>query len=162
ALDLRTGQTVLIFGASGAVGTIAVQLAVERGAHVIATASGSAATGLLYTLGAHHVINARRPRSLAQLKKIAPDGLDAVLALAGGKELERCLDFVRPKGRVAYPNGVEPAPKKRSAFRVRAYDAVAGPHEFDELNRYLSNHKIRVPISASYPLSRAAQAHRRL
>src|SRR5262249_39988834 len=155
ALELRPRQTVLIFGASGAVGTIAVQLAVERGAHVIATASGSPATRLLYALGAHHVIDARRPKSIEQLRKIAPGGLDAVLALAGGKELERCLDFVRPRGRVVHPNGVEPVPRKRRTFRVRAYDAVAGPHEFDRLNRHLGNHKIRVPIAASYSLARA-------
>src|SRR5262249_42182560 len=65
ALDLRSGQTVLIFGASGAVGTMAVQFAVQRGAHVIATASGAAATRLLRRLGAHHVIDAGvRARSI--------------------------------------------------------------------------------------------------
>src|SRR5678815_5457089 len=98
ALELRPGQTVLIFGASGAVGTMAVQFAVQRGAHVIATASGAVATRLVRRLGAHRVIDARRPESIDQLRKFAPDGLDAVLALAGGGELERCLDFVRPKG----------------------------------------------------------------
>ena len=52
ALRLRPRQTVLIFGAAGAVGTIAVQLAVHRGAHVIATASGTAAIRLVRALGA--------------------------------------------------------------------------------------------------------------
>jgi NADPH:quinone reductase-like Zn-dependent oxidoreductase len=162
ALELRPGHTVLIFGASGAVGTMAVQFAVQRGADVIATASGAAAARLVRRLGAHRVIDARRTESLAQLRKFAPDGLDGVLALAGGDELERCLDFVRPKGHVAHPNGVEPAPAERRTFRVRAFDAVANPRAFDKLNRYLRNGKIRVPIAASYPLGKAAQAHRRL
>ena len=162
ALDLRPRQTVLIFGASGGVGTMAVQLAVHRGAHVIATASGAAATRLVRTLGAHRVIDARRSGSIDQLRTFAPGGLDAVLALAGGDELERCLDFVRPKGRVAHPNGVEPPPVKRRSFRVRAFDAIASPREFEKLNRHLGNGKIRVPIPASYPLGKAAQAHRRL
>jgi len=162
AVDLRPRQTVLIFGASGAVGTMAVQLAVQRGAHVIATASGAAATRLVRKLGAHRVIDARRTRSIDQLRTFAPDGLDAVVALAGGDELERCLDFVHPRGRVAYPNGVEPAPVKRHAFRVHAFDAVANPREFEKLNRHLGNGNIRVPIPASYPLGKAAQAHRRL
>lgn len=162
ALRLRPRQTVLIFGASGAVGTMAVQFAAQRGADVIATASGAVATRLVRRLGAKRVIDARRRASIEQLRKFAPDGVDCVLALAGGDELERCLDFVRPKGRVAHPNGIDPAPRARPAFRVRAYDAVASPREFARLNRHIRAHQIRVPITASYPLARAAQAHRRL
>jgi len=162
ALELRPRQTVLIFGASGAVGTMAVQFAVQRGARVIATASGAASARLVRTLGADRVIDARRAASIEQLRKFAPDGLDGVLALAGGHELERCLDFMRPRGRVVHPNGIEPVPMKRRTFRVRAFDAVANPREFDKLNRHLSNRRTRVPIAASYPLGKAAQAHRRL
>ena len=162
ALGLRPGQTVLIFGASGAVGTMAVQFAAQRGAHVIATASGARATRLVRSLGAHRVIDARRTESIDQLRKYAPDGLDALLAFAGGDELERCLDFIRSRGRVAYPNGVEPVPTERRTYRVRAFDAEASPRAFEKLNRHLANRKTRVPIAASYPLGRAAQAHRRL
>jgi len=161
-LELRPGQTVLIFGASGAVGTMAVQFAVERGAEVIATASGAAPSRLVRKLGAHRVIDARRAASIEQLRKFAPDGLDGVFALAGGHELERCLDFMRPKARVVYPNGIEPVPMERPTFLVRAFDTVANPREFDKLNRQLGKGRIRVPIEASYPLGKAAQAHRRL
>jgi NADPH:quinone reductase-like Zn-dependent oxidoreductase len=141
---------------------MAVQFAVQRGAHVIATASGAAPARLVQKLGAHHVIDARRAASIEQLRKFAPDGLDGVLALAGGHELERCLDFMRPKGRVVFPNGIEPVPMKRPTFRVRPFDAVASPREFAKLNRHLGNGRIRVPVAASYPLGKAAQAHRRL
>ena len=61
-----------------------------------------------------------------------------------------------------YPNGIEPVPSKRRTFRVHAFDAVANPRQFDKLNRHLGNGRIRVPIAASYPLGKAAQAHRRL
>ena len=84
ALGLRRGHTVLIFGATGAVGTMAVQFAVQRGAHVIATASGAAAARLVRRLGAHQVIDVRRTESIERLRTLAPDGLDRVLALAGG------------------------------------------------------------------------------
>jgi NADPH:quinone reductase len=162
ALGLRPGHTVLIFGASGAVGTMAVQFAVQRGAHVIATASGAAPARLVRKLGAHRVIDARRRESTDRLRMFAPDGLDCVLALAGGNELERCLDFMRPKGRLVYPNGIDPVPMERRMFRVHAFDAIANPRGFDKLNRHLSNGRIRVPIAASYPLGKAAQAHRRV
>jgi len=162
ALELRRGHTVLIFGASGAGGTMAVQFAAQRGAHVIATASGSAAARLVRTLGAHRVIDARRAESIDQLRRFAPGGLDGVLALAGGDGLERCLDFVRPGGRLVYPNGIEPVPSKRRTFRVQAFDVVASPRHFERLNRHLAASRIRVPITARYSLGKAAQAHRRL
>jgi NADPH:quinone reductase-like Zn-dependent oxidoreductase len=69
---------------------------------------------------------------------------------------------MRPKGRVVHPNGIEPVPKERRTFRVRAFDAIANPRAFDKLNRHLVNGRARVPITATYPLGRAAQAHRRL
>jgi NADPH2:quinone reductase len=162
ALGLRPGHTVLIFGASGAVGTMAVQFARQRGAHVIATASGAAPARLVRTLGAHRVIDARRTESTDRLRTLAPDGLDCVLALAGGAELERCLDFMRYKGRLVYPNGIEPIPMERRTFRVHTFDAIANPREFEKLSRHLGKGRIRVPIAARYPLGKAAQAHRRL
>jgi NADPH:quinone reductase-like Zn-dependent oxidoreductase len=118
--------------------------------------------GIGRKLGAHRVIDARRAASMEQLRRFAPDGLDGVLALAGGDELERCLDFMRSKGHVVYPNGIEPVPMARRTFRVRAFDAIAAPREFDKLNHHLGNGRIRVPIAASYPLGKAALAHRRL
>jgi NADPH:quinone reductase-like Zn-dependent oxidoreductase len=161
-LRLRPRETVLLFGASGAVGSIAVQLAVQRGAQVIATASGAPATRLVRRLGAHRIIDARDDQSIERLRTFAPDGLDCVLAFAGGDGLERCLDFVRPGGRVVYPNGVEPEPEERRGFRARSFDAIATPREFARLNRHIGAGKIRVPIAASYPLGKAAQAHQRL
>jgi NADPH:quinone reductase len=123
----------------------------NEGAHVIATASGAAPARLVRKLGAHRVIDARRAASIEQLRTFAPGGLDGVLALAGGPELERCLDFMRPRGRVVHPNGIEPVPRARPTFRVRAFDAVASPRAFDALNRRLGQGRIRVPIAASYP-----------
>jgi NADPH:quinone reductase len=161
ALKVRRGETVLIFGASGAVGTLAVQFAKRRGARVIGTASGRPATALVRRLGADAVIDARSPRLPEQLRELAPDGIDAVLALAGGDELERCLDFVRDRGRIAHPNGVEPEPVPRRGFRIQGYDGEAGPREFAQLARAIDDARLRVPIAARYRLGSAAAAHRR-
>jgi NADPH:quinone reductase-like Zn-dependent oxidoreductase len=162
ALAVRKGETVLVFGATGAVGTLAVQFARRRGCRVLATASGPSASRLVRRLGAEAVIDARSASAADRLRELAPDGIDAVLALAGGSELERCLDLVRAGGRVAHPNGIEPAPKRRRAFRVRGYDAVAGPREFAQLGRAVDEARLRVPIAAQFPLAAAARAHRRL
>lgn len=161
-LGVRKGETVLIFGASGAVGTLAVQFAKWRGARVLGTTSGRAAATLVRKLGAKGVIDARSKSFVEQLRALAPDGIDAVLALAGGKALEQAIDCVRPGGRVAYPNGVEPEPKRRPKFRLIAYDGMNGRREFERLNRAVEGARLRVPIAAVYPLSQAAKAHERI
>jgi NADPH:quinone reductase-like Zn-dependent oxidoreductase len=158
-LKVKKGETVLIFGASGAVGTLAVQLAKRRGARVLGAASGRDGVALVRKLGADAAFDARRDDAVARLRALAPDGIDAVLALAGGDGLERCLELMRPGGRVAYPNGVEPAPRRRAKLRVSAYDAAVGPREFARLGKAIAASRLRVPIAAQFPLEKAAQAH---
>lgn len=162
ALRLRRGETVLIFGASGAVGTLAVQFARRRGARVLAMASGRDGARLVRRVGADDVIDARKAGVRERVRSLAPDGLDAALALAGGAALEACLDLVRAGGRVAYPNGVEPAPGRRPRVRSLAYDAELGPREFARLARAVAEARLEVPIAAVYPLAVAARAHVRL
>jgi NADPH:quinone reductase-like Zn-dependent oxidoreductase len=161
-LRVRRGQTVLIFGATGAVGTLAVQFAKRHQARVIATASGRAPTRLANALGADGVVDPRSPNALQQLESLAPDGLDAVLALAGSRVLEQYLEFVRPGGRVAYPNGIEPEPKRRARVRLIPYDAIDGRRQFAKLEQAADEARLRVPIAKVYPLAQAAQAHARL
>ena len=160
--DVRRGQTVLVFGATGAVGTLAIQFAASRGARVIATATGRKATDLVRRLGARVAIDARSRDAVEQLQKAAPDGVDTVLAFAGGRELERLLPLVPRGGRVVYPNGVEPEPEQRPGIRVKSYDAAVGADEMAQLARAAERARLRVPIAAQYPLGRAADAHRRL
>lgn len=161
-LRVRRGETVLVFGASGAVGSLAVQFAKRRRAYVVGTASGRDAATLVRRLGADAVFDARSPDVTERLRELAPDGLDAVLALAGGEALERCLDFVNMGGRVAYPNGVEPEPRRREGIEVHAYNAEASPRAWARLGRAVEEAELRVPIAAEYPLEQAAEAHARL
>lgn len=159
-LAVRAGQSVLVFGAAGAVGTLAVQFAKRRGARVLSVASGPDGVALTRRLGADVAIDGRR--DVGGLSELAPEGLDAVLALAGGEALERCLALVRPGGRVAYPNGVEPEPRRRPKLRVVAYDAVADPRAFSRLERAVEEARLQVPIAAVFPIERAAKAHERI
>lgn len=161
-LRVRPGETVLIFGATGAVGTLAVQFAKRRHATVVATARDARGTALVRKLGADHVFDPRSDRALEQLRAAAPSGLDAVLALAGGDALERCLELLRPGARLAYPNGVEPEPRARPNVRIVPYDAVASPREFERLATAADEVRLQVPIEAVYPLDRAAEAHARV
>jgi NADPH:quinone reductase-like Zn-dependent oxidoreductase len=162
ALHVKKGESVIVHGASGGVGTLAVQFAKLRGARVFATASGDDGVALVRRLGADEAIEGHRDDIADAARRFAPGGVDAVFATAGGPSLTQCLDALRPGGRLAYPNGVEPAPRKRRGIDVVAYDAVAGVREFQRLGKAVEAAKLKVPIAAAFPLEQAAEAHRRL
>ena len=161
-LDVQTGEHVMIHGASGAVGTLAVQFAKERGAKVLAVASGADGVVLAERLGADRAVDGHRDDFVEAAFSFAPKGLDAVLVLGSGESVPRCLDALRQGGRLAYPNGVEPAPEKRRGFKVIAYDAEAGVREFEKLNTAIRRAHLQVPIAAEFPLEEAAKAHQRI
>ena len=162
-LEVSSGQTVLIFGASGAVGPLAVQFAARyRRARVIAIASGSDAEVLLLKLGAEAVIDGRRRDALDRISAAAPEGLDAILALAGSPILDECVELVKKGGRVAYPNGVEPEPQKRRSVQSIAYDAEVTATALARLARAAEATALVVPVAETFPLARAAKAHARV
>lgn len=161
-LKIRRNETVLIFGATGTVGTLALQFAKRKGARVIATATGRDAEKLVKRLGADAHFDAHSPDAFQQLRELAPDGIDAALALAGGDRLEECLFLVRPGGRIAFPNGVEPEPRKRRGIRLLSYDGEADPTHYRRLARAAEEARLRVPIDAEFSLAQAVKAHRRL
>jgi NADPH:quinone reductase-like Zn-dependent oxidoreductase len=163
-LQLKAGETLIVHGAAGGVGTLAIQIAKLRGAKVLATASTDDGLTLARKLGADAVVNGRTGDIVAAAQALAPRGVDAVLGLAGGDALERCIDTLRRDGhgRVAYLYGLEPIPRPRGAIRMTLYSFVAGTAELERLNKAVEAGKIRVPIAAEYSLADAAQAHQRL
>lgn len=161
-LRVKASDTVLVFGASGAVGSLAVQFARRHGARVIGTARGKEAVEFVRKLGVAKVIDLASKDAVEQLRKFAPNGIDAVLALAGGDSLQKLLGLLRPGGRVAHPNGVEPEPKSPGKVKVLSYDAKASPKEFERLNDAVGEAKLEVPIAGIVPLKEAAKAHARL
>jgi NADPH2:quinone reductase len=160
ALELERGESVIVHGASGNVGVIAVQLARWRGARVLATASGKDGIAFVRRLGIDNVIDGKKDDVAIAARELAPDGVDAVLAFAGGDALLRCIDALRRDGRVVYPNGIEPAPRKRKNIRIKSYNVEASPEKFAALNRAVVASKLKVPIAKSFPLERVADAHR--
>ena len=161
-LRLKRGETIIIHGASGGVGTIAVQFAKLRGGLVLASASGSDGVALVRRLGADHAVDGHSADVLAAARSFAPDGVDAVLALADGEALTQCLAALKPGGLVAYPHGVEPAPRKRRGIEVTGYDAIPGVKEFRRLGRAIEAARLKVPIAEAFPLEEASRAHERV
>jgi NADPH:quinone reductase-like Zn-dependent oxidoreductase len=162
ALGVKRGESVVVHGASGGVGMVALQLAKWRGARVLGTADGRAGVAFVKRLGADSAVDGKSRTLADELEKFAPDGADAVLATVGGPSLGVILDALRKGGRVAWPNGIEPAPRKRKGIRMKSYDAKEGENELAKLTRAIEASKLKVPIAARYSLARAAAAHRRL
>ncbi len=63
---------------------------------------------------------------------------------------------------MSYPHGVEPEPQQRSEVNMQAYDGRATPELFERLNRWIEAEPFTVCVASSYPLDRAAEAHRAL
>jgi NADPH:quinone reductase len=162
ALQVRKGQSLIIHGASGGVGTLALQLAKRRGARVLATASGADGLALVTRLGADLAVDSRIEDVALAARGFAPHGADALLALAPGPALEQLSASLRPGGRLAYPSGVTPEPKPDDRIKIIRYDAVPGVAEFARLNRALESFTPEIPIAAEFALSEAPQAHQRL
>jgi NADPH:quinone reductase-like Zn-dependent oxidoreductase len=163
-LNLKAGERLIIHGAAGGVGTLAVQFAKLRGVKVLATVSDDAGSALVSRLGADVVVNGRTGDLAGAIQRFAPDGVDAVFGLAGGDALERCIDALRRdnRGRVAYLYGLEPIPHPRYGIRMILYSFIPGPDEFERLNKAVEAAKLQVPIAAEYSLADAAEAHKRL
>jgi NADPH:quinone reductase-like Zn-dependent oxidoreductase len=161
-LRVQRGEFVVVHGGSGGVGTLAIQFAKLRRAKVLATASGIDGLELVREMGADLAIDSRREDVAAAARRFAPDGIDAVLALAGGDALEDVLGAVRRGGRLAYPNGVEPVPAKRRGVKFIAYDGISGIREFERLGRAVTAARLKVPIAERFPLADAAKAHEHL
>jgi NADPH:quinone reductase-like Zn-dependent oxidoreductase len=162
ALHLKSGQTLIIYGASGGVGNLALQFAKLRGVRVLATASGEDGLAFVKKLGADAAVDGRHGDIAAAIHAFAPGGVEAVLALAGGDTLERCIDGLRPGGHVAFPYGVEPEPKARAGVAIIRYNAIPGVKEFERLNQAIEAAKLEVPIEAEFPLAEAAKAQERV
>ena len=161
-LKLDKSDTILVFGATGAVGSLAVQFAKRTGAHVIATASPGRAETTLHEIGIEQVFDSRAAGAVERLSSLAPGGLSAILAFAGGDDLEQCIDQLVADGRVAYPNGIEPEPRKRPKVRMIPYDAVGGRAPLERLNRAVAESRLKVVIEKVYKLEQAAEAHARI
>jgi NADPH:quinone reductase len=96
------GHTVLVAGGAGAVGHFAIELAKHAGARVITTVSGPQKAELAAKAGADLVVNYREPDAADQIRSFAgPGGVDHVVELALGANLELDLAVVAPGARIA-------------------------------------------------------------
>jgi NADPH:quinone reductase-like Zn-dependent oxidoreductase len=151
AVAPQAGETVLISGATGGVGAIAIQYAAAAGAKVIATARPGTEADFVRGLGASDVVDHTADLAAA-VRAIAPDGVDAILHLAGdGAALAGLL---ADKGRLASTLGLGPDQHPAAV----AIMATPTAETLDRLAGDVAAGRINVPVSRTYPLAEVPAA----
>jgi len=157
---LRGGETFFVPGGAGGVGHFAVQLAVERGARVIATASPGN-HDFLRELGAEPVDYTREDVPARVRELAAGDGADAALDIFGGDGREQAFAALRRGGRLV--SLASPPPEKRDGLEVHYIFVRPSGYDLGEhITPLVQEGRLRPHVQEAYPLERAAEAHERL
>lgn len=151
-LGLSAGQTLLISGASGGVGSAAIQVARARGIEVIGTAS-EANHDYLRSLGA--TATAYGPGLVSRVRTLAPDGVDAVLHLSGAGIMPELIGLTGEPGRVL----------SLADYTATQYGALVSQQPTNpkaalaEATALITDGALRIPVQEAFTLETAAKAH---
>lgn len=152
-LNLRAGETVLVTGASGGVGSAAVQLAVRRGATVIAIV-GSSKSAAVAALGAARVLDRDSPL----IEALGPECVDAVIDVVGGTQVSALLKVLRRGGRYAVAGAIAGPTVQLDLRTVYLKDlklmgcTVLNDGIFANLVHYIERGEIRPVVASVHPL----------
>jgi NADPH:quinone reductase-like Zn-dependent oxidoreductase len=147
---LESGQTVLIHGAGGGVGSVAVQLAREAGAHVIGTGRGGARQRAL-ELGADDFVDVERDGWETAVPEV-----DLVYDAIGGEVLARSPAIVKSGG--ALVSVMAPPQTDRDDIRVVHFVRDPSGAQLRDITRLVDQGKLRPQVGAVYPLADAREA----
>ena len=154
-LGVGSGSRLLINGASGSVGSAAVQLAVARGARVIGTAS-PANHDYLRSLGAEPV--AYGEGLTGRVRALAPGGVDVALDVAGSGVLPELIELADGAGHVVTVADFGGA--REHGVRFSSGDAGRAVHALGEIGELIESGRFSLPVARTFPLAEVAQAHR--
>jgi NADPH:quinone reductase-like Zn-dependent oxidoreductase len=158
AADIREGETILIVGATGGVGSYATQLAARRGAHVIATARRTN-EALVRELGAGETIDHTTEDLVDTVRMAHPGGIEAVIDVVSDREtLGRVSTLVNEGGRLA--SSVYAADVEELAKRDIVGTNVSmqpGARRLGELSRMVDAGEIAVRLDHTFPLESAPE-----
>jgi len=152
------GKTVLVNGAGGGVGHLAVQVAKWKGARVVAVASGKHES-LLRDLGAEEFIDYKTTAA----EDVAKD-VDLVIDAVGGANMERFLSVIRPGGALFLVNPMGFSGHKEAAdlgITVSSTQVRSNGIQLAEAGRLLDDGTVRVVIDSTFALAQASDAHHR-
>jgi NADPH:quinone reductase-like Zn-dependent oxidoreductase len=151
---LKSGQRILITGASGGVGSMAVQFAKAKGAFVIGTASGRNEE-FVRSLGADEFVD-----YTAQPFEEVVKNVDVVFDTVGGDTQERAFQTLKKGGFLATSAGM-PSEAKATEFGVKAEFVFckSNAHQLAEINQLIEDGKLKIHIETILPLTEVKKAH---
>ncbi|MFJ6434296.1 NADPH:quinone reductase [Streptomyces sp. NPDC091416] len=169
---LRTGDTVVVVGAGGNVGSALTVFASQAGARVIAVASARDAD-YCRSVGAHEVLDYRDPELFDKIRVASPGGVDVYLDTAGVNDLANSVGLLARRGRVVLLAGAQSTPVLPAGQLYMNDCSVVGfvishattaelAEAADGITRMLQSGRLRPRATEVMPLSAAAEAHRRL
>lgn len=150
-VGVAPGQTLLVSGASGGVGSAVIQFARERGITVIATA-GERNQDYLRSLGA--VPTTYGPGLVERVRALAPTGIDAALDIAGSGVIPDLIELTGEPARVLSIADFN-APQHGAQVSSSSVDAAVA---FAEAARLFADGAFRLPVERTFPLASAAEA----
>ena len=154
-LGVPSGRLLLINGASGSVGSAAVQLAVARGARVIGTAS-PANHDYLRSLGAEPV--AYGAGMAERVRALAPDGVDLALDVAGSGVLPELIELAGGAEHVLTVADFTGAQKY--GVRFSRGDSGRALHALADIGELIESGRFSLPVAQTFPLAEVAEAQR--
>lgn len=169
---LQKGENVLIYGGSGGIGSMAIQLVHLFGAHAFTVTSTPEKEKYCLELGAEKIVNYKEKNLV---EAFGPESMDLILDSLGGDYLEMNLEILRPGGRLVYINAMEGAKptlnirkvmSKRllitgSTLRSRSYAFKKALAEdiFQKAFPLIDNTRFRNMVRYRFPAAKAAEAH---
>lgn len=156
---LQQGETVLILGASGGVGSLGIQLAKSRDARVIGVASPRN-HAFMRDMGAEGTVDYNSPQLADEVKRIAPAGVDLIFDCAAGETLQRSLPALKDGGRLVSILERGENIDKRLNFQYVFVEPNAV--QLEHLARLAYKGSLQVSVSATFGLDDAAEAFRQI
>lgn len=170
AAMLKASEIIFVNGGAGSVGSAIIQLAVARGARVIATTSSDEKMEWCKSLGAELVLDYHKDNFAEKIKTLAPQGVDVFWDTSKHPNFEICVPLMTHHGRIVLMAGGEAHPTLpvglfyNKECTLKGFTLIhAGQLELkgcaEILNRCLEDGKLKAKIAKELPFSKAAEAH---
>jgi len=157
---LQKGQTLLIVGATGGVGSFAVQMAAAAGLNVIATAGSAAAAARIQELGATAVIDYKKASVTEQVKAAYPNGIDGLIDLMSNKEGFNAHLALVKEGGAAFTTAFVADDDALKARHLKGgnFETKSTPASLDKLTALIDAGKLKVPVETIISLEEVPAA----
>jgi NADPH2:quinone reductase len=168
---LQSGETLFVNGGTGGVGSMVVQISKAIGAKVITTAGSDAKVKQCLELGADQAINYKTQDVAAEVKRLAPNGLNVYWETLRDPDFDKAIGLLAPRGRMILMAGRDARPtfpvgpfyvKGCSLYGFTIFNAT--PEEqrsvAEKINQWLAAGGLKAAIDRVMPLSQTAAAHK--